>query len=130
MARVRYMMCCLLSKPKVSMTSLCSTAAPDCLTGHSKGRYGKESVQSSRSRWFTNFGMKFLNIVHSTVQFDTTLPIQEDKYSFQVNKKFTMRTSLPKLLDLQIFCIYPLHFSLDFFIANFFKCSHSVSEHF
>ena len=34
-------MCCLLSKPKVSMTSLslCSTAALDCHTGQSKGRY-------------------------------------------------------------------------------------------
>ena len=35
-------MCCLLSKPKVSMTS----AAPDCRTGQSKGRYHDESVQS------------------------------------------------------------------------------------
>ena len=29
----------LLSKPKVNMTSLCSTAAPDCHTGQSNGRY-------------------------------------------------------------------------------------------
>ena len=33
--------CCLLSKPKVRMTSLCSTEAPDCRTGQSKGRYRK-----------------------------------------------------------------------------------------
>ena len=33
--------CCLLNKPKVSMMSLCSTAAPDCHTGQSKGRYHK-----------------------------------------------------------------------------------------
>ena len=29
------------SKPKVTMTSLCLTAAPDCCNGQSKGRYGK-----------------------------------------------------------------------------------------
>ena len=34
-------MCCLLSKPKVSMTSLCSTAAPNC-RGQSKGKYRKQ----------------------------------------------------------------------------------------
>ena len=32
-------MCCLLTKSKVSMMSLCSTAAHDCPTGLSKGRY-------------------------------------------------------------------------------------------
>ena len=41
-----WVMCCLLSKPKVSMTSLCSTTAPDCCTGHSKGNIKNESVQS------------------------------------------------------------------------------------
>ena len=35
-------MCCLLSKPKVSMTSLCLTAALDCHTGQSKGRYREQ----------------------------------------------------------------------------------------
>ena len=34
-------MCCLLSKPKVTMTSLCSTADPDYHTSQSKGRYRK-----------------------------------------------------------------------------------------
>ena len=34
--------CCLLIKPKVSMMSLCSTAAPDCCTGQSKGRYSEQ----------------------------------------------------------------------------------------
>ena len=29
----------VVCKPKVSMTSLCSTAAPNCHTGQSKGRY-------------------------------------------------------------------------------------------
>ena len=28
--------------------------------------------------------------------------------------KFTMRTNLPKLLDLHIFCIYSLNFSFEF----------------
>ena len=32
----------------------------------------------------------------------------------------TMRTNLPKLLDLLIFCIYSLNFSLEFFIMIFF----------
>ena len=32
----------------------------------------------------------------------------------------TMRTNLPKLLDLLIFCIYLLNFSLDFFYHIFF----------
>ena len=31
-----------------------------------------------------------------------------------------MRTNLPKLLDLLIFCIYSLNFSLEFFIMMFF----------
>ena len=34
-------------------------------------------------------------------------------------KPFTMRTNLPKLLDLLIFCIYSLNFSLEFFIMIF-----------
>ena len=34
-------MCCLLSKPKVSMTPLCLTAAPKCRTSQSKGRNSK-----------------------------------------------------------------------------------------
>ena len=33
-------------KPKVSVTSLCSTTAPDCCTGHSKGNITNKSVQS------------------------------------------------------------------------------------
>ena len=33
---------------------------------------------------------------------------------------FTMRKNLPKLLDLLIFCIYSLNFSLAFFIMIFF----------
>ena len=33
--------CCLLSKPKVTMTSLCSTAAFDCHTSQGNGRYRK-----------------------------------------------------------------------------------------
>ena len=32
----------------------------------------------------------------------------------------TMKTNLPKLLDLLIFCIYSLNFSLEFFIMIFF----------
>ena len=32
----------------------------------------------------------------------------------------TMRTNLPKLLDLLMFCIYSVHFSLEFFIMIFF----------
>ena len=32
----------------------------------------------------------------------------------------TMRTNLPKRLDLLIFCIYSLNFSLEFFIMIFF----------
>ena len=31
-----------LVNPKVSMTTLCSTAAPDCGTNQSKGRYRKQ----------------------------------------------------------------------------------------
>ena len=31
--------CCLLSKSKASMMSLCSKAAPNCHTGQIKGRY-------------------------------------------------------------------------------------------
>ena len=34
--------------------------------------------------------------------------------------RLTMRTNLPKLLDLLIFCIYSLNFSLKFFILIFF----------
>ena len=34
--------------------------------------------------------------------------------------EITMRTNLPKLLDLLIFCIYSLNFSLEFFIMIFF----------
>ena len=41
-----WVMCCLLSKPKVSVTSLCSTTALDCCTGHSKGNITNKSVQS------------------------------------------------------------------------------------
>ena len=33
---------CLHSKPKVSMTSSCLAAAPDCRTGQSKGKYPKQ----------------------------------------------------------------------------------------
>ena len=33
---------------------------------------------------------------------------------------YPMRTNLPKLLDLLIFCIYSLNFSLEFFIMTFF----------
>ena len=32
-------------------------------------------------------------------------------FNFVAIVKFTMRTNLPKLLDLQIFCIYSLNFS-------------------
>ena len=35
----------VVCKHKVSVTSLCSTAAPDCSTGQSQGRYGAR-VQS------------------------------------------------------------------------------------
>ena len=35
-------------------------------------------------------------------------------------EKITMRTNLPKLLDLLIFCTYLLNFSLEFFIMIFF----------
>ena len=34
--------------------------------------------------------------------------------------KFTMRTNLPKLYDLLIFCIYSLNFRLEFFHHDFF----------
>ena len=37
----------------------------------------------------------------------------------------TMRTNIPKLLDLPIFCIYSLNFSLEFFIMIFF-CNKSA----
>ena len=41
--------------------------------------------------------------------------------SFPLQNRLTMRTNLPKLLDLQIFCIYSLNFSLvhhGFFLTN------------
>ena len=43
-------LCCLPSKPKVSLTSLCSKVAPDCHTDQSKDRYCKQE-RSTRSRW-------------------------------------------------------------------------------
>ena len=57
--------CCFLSKPKVTMTSLCSTAAPDCRTGQSIGRYGKQesSILLVLVYWDNfeyNFGVNFL----------------------------------------------------------------------
>ena len=39
--------CCLLSNPTVSMTPLCSTAAPNCCAGQSKGRYCKRECSIS-----------------------------------------------------------------------------------
>jgi hypothetical protein len=40
------------------------------------------------------------------------------RFTWEVH--FTMKTNLPKLLDLLIFCIYSLNFSLEFFIIIFF----------
>ena len=35
-------------------------------------------------------------------------------------RSYNMRTNLPKILDVLIFCIYSLNFSLEFFIMIFF----------
>ena len=42
----------------------------------------------------------------------------------------TMRTNLPKLLDLFIFCTYSLNFSLEFFIMIFFVTNQLNSSKF
>ena len=53
----------------------------------------------------------------------------EKQYVFSVSQsrlsdsewhQYTMRTNLPKLLDLLIFCMFSLNFSLEFFIMIFF----------
>ena len=41
----------VVCKPKVNMTSLCLTAAPDCPNGQTKGSYCDPAFNHSRCRW-------------------------------------------------------------------------------
>ena len=51
----------VVCKPKYSMTLLCSTAAPDCRTGQSKGRYLARVQSQSLLLWQTiEVSMKIL----------------------------------------------------------------------
>ena len=43
------------------------------------------------------------------------------KFHLERSLRSTVRTNLPKFLDLLIFCIYSLNFSLEFFIMIFFE---------
>ena len=97
---------------------------------------------SDNAMYTVNFSKKFYFQALSTSWLNRwyCLSINYNRYNnpylyllqFFINNNFTtpciaytMRTNLPKLLDLLIFCIYSLNFSLEFLIIIFF-CNKSA----
>ena len=82
-----------------------------------------QNTDSSDSQWLKNWEGQFLkreiNLLDGEIIYKSVSSTEPPLFGMP----YTVRTNLPKLLYLLIFCIYLLNFSLEFFIMIFFVIS-------